>query len=561
MVLSKGYGYADYKEKILMKNFNRSRIGSVSKMITAFGVMKSVEEKKLNKRLTDRIYFARGILKDQDYKDAIKKGIAHFKKINYPLIGLSINKSNKRVYAWYENGTMSIGNSKNLDSHSEAKKFSFEKYGTDDEDNKYLEFNNIVSADFAGSSNELYVWFKSGKGVSGKLSIDGNKIKLTDISRPKDYKIPNNKGVNDIVGIAIANSNDHVYAWYKDGTVSEGFSKNLGFHASAQNFAVPVGFKTSDILDIAIAKSDHVYTWYKNKKVSSGWSRDLQKYISPADYNLAAKVPNPEKWMDWYKKMEVRHLLTHSSGLSRSGSEEPNDTSYKDVHLRVLSKKPLLFGPGEEEEYSNHGFGLSGFIMSIVTGKDYYDYIAKKILQPLHMDDEVVPYKWSPSHMDCAPHKYNENSKRIEKLENLDRANLGLATGGWTAAATHLIRMMLATDRLSNRSDILNEETLQLMESRPVDGIQQAIGWDFLEKDNNPPMVKLSKNGSIGGGVAWISKYSPGYVQRGTNIGGINVAVCTNTQADGVVDATDDLRAKITMEAGKVTIPSDFDLY
>jgi len=49
-----------------MKNFNRSRIGSVSKMITAFGVMKSVEEKKLNKRLTDKIlcegYFKRSRL-------------------------------------------------------------------------------------------------------------------------------------------------------------------------------------------------------------------------------------------------------------------------------------------------------------------------------------------------------------------------------------------------------------------------------------------------------------------------------------------------------------------
>ena len=559
LVLSKGYGYADYEEKILMKNFSRSKIGSVSKMITAFGVMKAIEDKKLE--LKSKIYFTSGILKSQDYKDAMEKGIEHFKKQNYPLKGLSINKSNKKVYAWYKNETVSIGRSEDLGRHSIAKKFSFEKYGPKDNDNDYLKFNNIISADFAGSSNKLYVWFKSGKVVSGKLSISGNTIKLKNITRPEDYKIPNNRGVNDIVGIGIANSNDHVYAWYKDGKVSEGFSNNLDFHTAAQKFKIPTGYKASDILDLAIAHSDHVYVWYKNKKVSSGWSRDLQKYITPVNYKLAANVPNPEKWMNWYKKMEVRHLLTHSSGIYRSGSIEPNDTSYKDIHLRVLSTKPLLFEPGDKEKYSNHGFGLSGFLLSHVTNKEYYDYISEKILRPMHMDDEVVPHNWFPSHMDCATHKYNEKEKRIEKFKNSNKSTFGMATGGWTAAATHLIRLMLATDQLPDKPDILKENTLQIMESRPVSGIQQAIGWDFSEKGSNPPKVKLSKNGSGKGGIAWISKYLQGYVQDGTNIAGVNVAVCTNIQADGVVDATNYLRAQITMETGKATIPSNFDLY
>lgn len=73
MIYSKGFGYANYEQKIPMKRNFRSFIGSVSKIFTAWGVMKLTEENPsfdLNKKL----YFNQGIFSHSDYKNAAKQG-------------------------------------------------------------------------------------------------------------------------------------------------------------------------------------------------------------------------------------------------------------------------------------------------------------------------------------------------------------------------------------------------------------------------------------------------------------------------------------------------------
>ena len=85
-------------------------------------------------------------------------------------------------------------------------------------------------------------------------------------------------GQAKIVGISIACSNDHVYTWYSDHTVSVGTSENLSAYQAPHQYSLPFGKTPEDIVEIGIASNDHVYTWYHDSTVSSGTSTDLDKY-------------------------------------------------------------------------------------------------------------------------------------------------------------------------------------------------------------------------------------------------------------------------------------------
>lgn len=89
-----------------------------------------------------------------------------------------------------------------------------------------------------------------------------------------------------IVGIGIACSNDRVYTWYSDQTVSVGTTENLSAHEPPHRFNLPFGKTPADIVEIGIASTDKVFTWYKDLTLSVGTSTDLDKYEPRHPYRL-----------------------------------------------------------------------------------------------------------------------------------------------------------------------------------------------------------------------------------------------------------------------------------
>lgn len=65
LVYAKGYGYADRERQIPAQPYHNFRIASVSKLVTAVGIMKLVEEGKL--KLSDKVFGQKGIL--SEYKE------------------------------------------------------------------------------------------------------------------------------------------------------------------------------------------------------------------------------------------------------------------------------------------------------------------------------------------------------------------------------------------------------------------------------------------------------------------------------------------------------------
>ena len=69
LLYAKGYGWADEEKGVKMEPRILLRLASVSKLITATGIMKLQEEGKLS--LDDRVFGPDGILSDSTYTAAI----------------------------------------------------------------------------------------------------------------------------------------------------------------------------------------------------------------------------------------------------------------------------------------------------------------------------------------------------------------------------------------------------------------------------------------------------------------------------------------------------------
>jgi len=89
-----------------------------------------------------------------------------------------------------------------------------------------------------------------------------------------------------IMALGIAGSNDHVYVWFSDGTVSSGTSGDLNQYRASYGYSLAPGKTPDDIVGMGIAGSnDHVYVWYRDGTVSSGTSDDLDQYRALYNYS------------------------------------------------------------------------------------------------------------------------------------------------------------------------------------------------------------------------------------------------------------------------------------
>ena len=94
----------------------------------------------------------------------------------------------------------------------------------------------------------------------------------------------------------------------------------------------------------------------------------------------------PEAPASW-KDITVRHLLTHTSGISNRLYETMNmrQDYTEDELLREIAAVPLDFQPGEKWNYSNPGYVTLGILIHKVSGKFYGDLLREKVFGPLGM--------------------------------------------------------------------------------------------------------------------------------------------------------------------------------
>ncbi|HSX59580.1 MAG TPA: hypothetical protein VLF18_05230 [Tahibacter sp.] len=145
----------------------------------------------------------------------------------------------------------------------------------------------VVAIGMAKSDNHVYAWHDDRSVTSGSLADFELHRKAAT------YSLPSGRQPSDIVGVAV-DTNDRVHAWYADGTWSIGHSKDLDAYQAAQNFTLPAGRTTADIVGMAFNSTGNVYTWYDDASVSVGQPQALATIQLP----LGVALPSDQTVQD-----------------------------------------------------------------------------------------------------------------------------------------------------------------------------------------------------------------------------------------------------------------------
>ncbi len=151
------------------------------------------------------------------------------------------------------------------------------------------------------------------------------------------------------------------------------YYKAIGYREFAKN--IPV--RSTDVFELASVSKQFtamVIMMLKQKGLL-GYDDLVEKYL---------EIP--------YKKITIRHLLTHTNGLPDYQQimdtywDKTKVASNKEI-LEYLNKytPPKLFEPGEKYEYSNTGYVLLASIAEKASGMDFIELCKKWIFDPLKM--------------------------------------------------------------------------------------------------------------------------------------------------------------------------------
>jgi CubicO group peptidase (beta-lactamase class C family) len=259
----------------------------------------------------------------------------------------------------------------------------------------------------------------------------------------------------------------------------------------------------------------------------------------------------------------VRHVLSHTAGYLDSGSaakegaadhfgvslDEVTAAQYHQAVLLGTAGAPFLADPGTAEKYSNHGFSVAGLLIEEASDEgSYRDYVEQHLLDPLGLPD-VVPNNAELGVLDTVPHS---SAGEPLDVDPTTISRLGLSTGGWTASARDLARIMCSIDQTADNQRSLEPATVVEM---AADAVASAPGVNPLGWDSSNG-TEMTKNGAIPGGTSRISKFLAGAFD-GTD-DEINVAVAVN-QSGATPPAS--LLRNIAQVAADASVPATYDLF
>ena len=191
--------------------------------------------------------------------------------------------------------------------------------------------------------------------------------------------------------------------------------------------------------------------------------------------------PDPES----AKKIQIKHLLSHTSGLVREGSPIDSTSIDRPTTIKAMvaafERKPLAFAPGTKHQYSNMGFVLLGRVIEIVTGRDYYEYMQQNVFAPAgatsasfpllpHDGVAVVPmaYPYEPAW---------DSEGRLQGRNQLGRhGRRGSSAGNGVASALDIIKLSNAM----RDGRIVKPETFRLHSSAKPELTATIYGYGII---------------------------------------------------------------------------------
>lgn len=212
---------------------------------------------------------------------------------------------------------------------------------------------------------------------------------------------------------------------------------------------------------------------------------DVNVYLPPH----ILQVPN-----DIFEPITLRQLMSHTAGF---------DDYLFDLFIKDPSKKQTLEEvvrthlprrkrpPGREIEYSNYGAMLAGYVVQVISGMPFEDYVDQHIFRPLNMTHSTFQQPVPEELEDFLSVGYAYDGKQV-KAKDFEIVQ-GSPAGGLSASATDIARFLRAHLSSSSKTSpsLLKPSTREQMHSTSFRLHPQVPGLahGYLEMDTNEQRV------------------------------------------------------------------------
>jgi len=187
-------------------------------------------------------------------------------------------------------------------------------------------------------------------------------------------------------------------------------------------------------------------------------------------------------------KITIHHLLTHTSGIKDfTKMKSLASIAQKEMTAKMMvdffKDEPVDFAPGERFEYNNSGYVLLGYLIELVSGERYADFIQRHIFDQLDMG-----------------HSYYANDRQIiknraygyQKKENayVNKTSINFSVPFSSGSLMSTLADLLKWQNGLNQNKVLNtKETTKAFSSYKLNNGEQfnyGYGWHIKEMDGLP---------------------------------------------------------------------------
>jgi len=220
---------------------------------------------------------------------------------------------------------------------------------------------------------------------------------------------------------------------------------------------------------------------------------------------------------DTWKPIQLKHLLSHTSGLKREGPAYNNSVIQPDlVIIKSAYSLPLDFKTGEKYQYCNLAYFMLAEIITQVSGMSWQDYIREKLFIPAGMKNSGMTDFYL-----IIPNRANGYMHKNGVLVNADAMYAVRPSGGFLSTSTDMI---LWDKVLREKNIILKKENWELLwqpfiktSDNPTSKEHYGFGWVIDELNGR----KVVEHG--GSNIGFRSYYA-----RFVN-DGLSIIIMTNT--------------------------------
>lgn len=213
-----------------------------------------------------------------------------------------------------------------------------------------------------------------------------------------------------------------------------------------------------------IGSTSKLFTWTAVMQLVEQGKLDLDTDVN--EY-LDFEIPNRLE-LNRGQEVEpitIRHLMSHTPGFEDYMSEvfTLSEVDLLPLDQYVRKQKPArVFAPGEVSAYSNYGVSLAGYIVEVVSGRPFAQYVEENIYRPLGMTNSTFRQP--------VPAELAENLSRAYRYVDGEFLEAGFEffsepAGSMSSSAMDMAKFMLAYLQGGQLEEgrILEEETVRRM--------------------------------------------------------------------------------------------------